>query len=350
MVRGRAVALLFGDDSPVPVELSAIGEVIAFAALAGASIERIIVRKKMARAGAPAARVSAGSLGELAKGARLSLRRVRERSGSRSGARAAGGVAGAAPAARRAGLGCRAVPLGCRAVAAACRAGLGCRAARVVKCRLPVRDCRVGPAGHRLAELAGRRAAMGPPSDRLRAVRAPRARAGAAPAPSGAMPSGVAALARMFAAPKKAAGGALRPKAGPAPASPATALDPVSSHPLGDRAGSLASEVVESIVSSRSADLRPKPRPAPSRVRLPAASGSSRVRLRRCSCRRTHNRRHGERPAAGGGAGAEDSARDAGAAGANAPRTARSRSNRAAAPQERTPPRMAKISNRAAAR
>ncbi|MBK8252150.1 MAG: HEAT repeat domain-containing protein [Polyangiaceae bacterium] len=49
VVRDRAVALLFGDDSPASVELAAIGEVIAFAALAGASIERIIVRKKMAR-------------------------------------------------------------------------------------------------------------------------------------------------------------------------------------------------------------------------------------------------------------------------------------------------------------
>jgi hypothetical protein len=45
VVRGRAVALLFGDDAPAPVELVAIGDVIAFAALSGASIERIILRK-----------------------------------------------------------------------------------------------------------------------------------------------------------------------------------------------------------------------------------------------------------------------------------------------------------------
>jgi len=52
VVRGRAVALLFGDDAPAPVELTSIGDVIAFAALAGASIERIILRKKMGRSGA----------------------------------------------------------------------------------------------------------------------------------------------------------------------------------------------------------------------------------------------------------------------------------------------------------
>jgi hypothetical protein len=51
VVRGRAVALLFGDDSPVAVELSSIGDVIAFAALAGASIERIILRRKLGRSG-----------------------------------------------------------------------------------------------------------------------------------------------------------------------------------------------------------------------------------------------------------------------------------------------------------
>jgi hypothetical protein len=64
VVRGRAVALLFGDDSPIPVELASIGDVIAFAALAGASIERIIVRRKMGRSGS--ARLTPAAAGPIA--------------------------------------------------------------------------------------------------------------------------------------------------------------------------------------------------------------------------------------------------------------------------------------------
>ena len=70
VVRGRAVALLFGDDAPAPVELSGIGDVIAFAALAGASIERIILRKKMGRSGTgTAVRGAPDAISSLAKSA-----------------------------------------------------------------------------------------------------------------------------------------------------------------------------------------------------------------------------------------------------------------------------------------
>jgi hypothetical protein len=47
MVRGRAVALLYGDDGEDDVELGAIGEVIAFTALVEKALERAILRRKM---------------------------------------------------------------------------------------------------------------------------------------------------------------------------------------------------------------------------------------------------------------------------------------------------------------
>lgn len=92
IVRERAVALLFGDDAPAPVELAAIGDVIAFAALAGASIERIILRKKSGRSGGTSsARVAPEALAAAAKGA--PARPAAPRSGS-----------GAPPAASRSGV------------------------------------------------------------------------------------------------------------------------------------------------------------------------------------------------------------------------------------------------------
>ncbi|MFO0593511.1 MAG: HEAT repeat domain-containing protein [Polyangiaceae bacterium] len=64
VVRGRAVALLFGDDAPAPVELVSIGEVIAFAGLAGAAIERLILRKKMGQSAT--ARLTPAAIGAVA--------------------------------------------------------------------------------------------------------------------------------------------------------------------------------------------------------------------------------------------------------------------------------------------
>ncbi|MEJ7733642.1 MAG: hypothetical protein WKG00_31160 [Polyangiaceae bacterium] len=46
MVRGRAVALLYGDDGEDDVELGAIGEVISFTALVEKALERAILRRK----------------------------------------------------------------------------------------------------------------------------------------------------------------------------------------------------------------------------------------------------------------------------------------------------------------
>jgi hypothetical protein len=107
VVRGRAVALLFGDDSPVAVELASIGEVIAFAALAGGSIERIILRRKLGKTGAPApARLSPGALASLsgrspAQGAAGSARPATAPPPAASGT--AAGVAGSVRAAATTG-------------------------------------------------------------------------------------------------------------------------------------------------------------------------------------------------------------------------------------------------------
>jgi hypothetical protein len=63
-VRGRVVGLLYGDDGESDVELSAIGDVLAIAALVGPAIERVIRLKKSKKAGvrpaelAPRSRVS----------------------------------------------------------------------------------------------------------------------------------------------------------------------------------------------------------------------------------------------------------------------------------------------------
>ncbi|MDC3958662.1 hypothetical protein [Polyangium jinanense] len=59
VVRNRTVALLYGDDGSVDVELSALGDVIAIAGLTAEAIERAILRKKRGGAagdGAPAKR------------------------------------------------------------------------------------------------------------------------------------------------------------------------------------------------------------------------------------------------------------------------------------------------------
>ncbi|WP_438020126.1 hypothetical protein WMF18_14125 [Sorangium sp. So ce315] len=64
-VRGRVVALVYGDDGATSVELSSIGDLIALAGLAATVLERLILRKKLNRSGAvhpsdsPAARDSA---------------------------------------------------------------------------------------------------------------------------------------------------------------------------------------------------------------------------------------------------------------------------------------------------
>jgi hypothetical protein len=62
-VRGRIVALIYGDDGEEPVELSAIGEVIALAGLAAPALERVILLKKRGRQGSmPSAPVDARGL------------------------------------------------------------------------------------------------------------------------------------------------------------------------------------------------------------------------------------------------------------------------------------------------
>ncbi len=47
VVRGRVVAILYGDDGPQPVDLSAIGDVIAMTALSASALERLILRRKL---------------------------------------------------------------------------------------------------------------------------------------------------------------------------------------------------------------------------------------------------------------------------------------------------------------
>ncbi|HTN85872.1 MAG TPA: hypothetical protein VL242_19365, partial [Sorangium sp.] len=52
VVRGRVVALVYGDDGASSVELSSIGDLIALAGLAATVLERLILRKKLNRGGA----------------------------------------------------------------------------------------------------------------------------------------------------------------------------------------------------------------------------------------------------------------------------------------------------------
>ena len=47
LIRGRTVAVLFGDDGESDVTLTSLGDVIAFTALAALALERILVRKKL---------------------------------------------------------------------------------------------------------------------------------------------------------------------------------------------------------------------------------------------------------------------------------------------------------------
>ena len=69
-VRGRCVLILYGDDGRRPVDLSAVGEVIAFAPLVSRALERIILLKKHA------ARKAAGlPVGSLAPPVSKRLRR-----------------------------------------------------------------------------------------------------------------------------------------------------------------------------------------------------------------------------------------------------------------------------------
>ncbi|XXX81119.1 hypothetical protein WMF30_20385 [Sorangium sp. So ce134] len=51
VVRGRVVALIYGDDGAASVELSSIGDLIALAGLATTVLERLILRKKLNRSG-----------------------------------------------------------------------------------------------------------------------------------------------------------------------------------------------------------------------------------------------------------------------------------------------------------
>jgi hypothetical protein len=49
VVRGRAVALLWGDDGGQDVRLDGIGDVIGFAAQAGNALERVLLERKLGR-------------------------------------------------------------------------------------------------------------------------------------------------------------------------------------------------------------------------------------------------------------------------------------------------------------
>ncbi|WP_437941310.1 hypothetical protein [Sorangium sp. So ce341] len=51
VVRGRVVALVYGDDGAASVELSSIGDLIALAGVATTVLERLILRKKLNRSG-----------------------------------------------------------------------------------------------------------------------------------------------------------------------------------------------------------------------------------------------------------------------------------------------------------
>lgn len=51
VVRGRVVALVYGDDGATSVELSSIGDLIALAGIAATVLERLILRKKLNRSG-----------------------------------------------------------------------------------------------------------------------------------------------------------------------------------------------------------------------------------------------------------------------------------------------------------
>jgi hypothetical protein len=56
VVRGRVVALLYGDHAGASVEYSSVGDVIAIAPLVASAFERILVKKKLAAKRAPARR------------------------------------------------------------------------------------------------------------------------------------------------------------------------------------------------------------------------------------------------------------------------------------------------------
>jgi hypothetical protein len=59
VMRERVVALLYGDDGRADVALSALGELVSFTALVGARAERLLLKKKQARA-RPSARPTSG--------------------------------------------------------------------------------------------------------------------------------------------------------------------------------------------------------------------------------------------------------------------------------------------------
>src|SRR5262249_14499109 len=48
MMRGRSVAILYGDDGDHRVEYAEIGEVVAMASLLASALERVLLRKKRA--------------------------------------------------------------------------------------------------------------------------------------------------------------------------------------------------------------------------------------------------------------------------------------------------------------
>jgi HEAT repeat protein len=62
VVRHRVVALLYGDDGATDVELSAIGEVLAVAALSAKALERVILRRKLGTQGTEEAAAKLPSL------------------------------------------------------------------------------------------------------------------------------------------------------------------------------------------------------------------------------------------------------------------------------------------------
>ncbi len=69
-VKGRAVAMLFGDDGPQDVTLSSLGELLGFSALASAELERLALVRKTKKgpyAGIVAPRAPPGSVAALAR-------------------------------------------------------------------------------------------------------------------------------------------------------------------------------------------------------------------------------------------------------------------------------------------
>jgi Type II secretion system (T2SS), protein E, N-terminal domain len=76
VVRSRTVAILYGDDAQVDVELPGLGDVVAFAALVSGSIERLALRKKLG------ARPSGVAVSEGAPGPRAGTRPPTEEASS----------------------------------------------------------------------------------------------------------------------------------------------------------------------------------------------------------------------------------------------------------------------------